>query len=34
MVLEIQLWSVNYMLVARICKNETNGKAKAVYIRF
>ena len=32
MALEIQLWSVNYTLVARIYKNKANDKAKAVYI--
>ena len=34
MILEIQFWSVNYTLVARLCKNDANDKAKAVYIRF
>ena len=34
MVLEIQFWSVNSTLVARICKNNANDKAKAVCIRF
>ena len=34
MVLEIQFWSVNYMLAARIWKNNTNDSAKATYIRF
>ena len=33
-VLEIQFWSANYALVARICQNNANDKAKAVYIRF
>ena len=32
MVLEIQFWPVNYTLVAGICKNNANDKAKAVYI--
>ena len=32
MVLDIQLWSINYTFVARICKNNGNDKAKAVYI--
>ena len=32
MALEVQLWSVNYMFVARIYKNNANDKAKAVYI--
>ena len=32
--LEIQFWSVNYALVARICKNKAKDKVKAVYIRF
>ena len=31
MILEIQFWYVNYTLVARICKNIANHKAKAVY---
>ena len=31
MVLDIQFWSVNYTFVARICKNNANDKAKAVY---
>ena len=34
MVLEIQVWSINYTLVPRICKNNANDKAKAVYITF
>ena len=34
MVLEIQLWSVHYTLVARICKHDENDMAKAVNIRF
>ena len=34
MVLVIQFWSGNYMLVARICKNNANDKANMVYIRF
>ena len=32
MALEVQLWSVNYMFVARIYKNNANDKAKSVYI--
>ena len=34
MILEIQFWSVNYTLFARICKNNANNKAKALHIRF
>ena len=34
MVLEINFWSVNYMLVARLCTNKAKDKAKGVYIRF
>ena len=34
MILEIQFWSGNYMLVARISKSNANDKANIVYIRF
>ena len=33
MVLEIKLWSINYRLVTRICKNNAKDKAKTAYIR-
>ena len=34
MALEIQLWSTNYTLVARISENDANDKAKVVYVMF
>ena len=33
MVSKIQFWSVNHTRVTRICKNNTNDKAKEVYIK-
>ena len=33
MVLDIQFWSLNDTLVARICKYKAKKKIKAVYIR-
>ena len=34
MALEIQFWSVNYTLVAKICKSKAKDKTIAVYIGF
>ena len=34
MVLEIQLWSVNFTHVARVCKSNANDKAKQYMLGF